>query len=360
MSRITLITGILLVFACFVACTAGSLNTPTQFHKLSQNIYIIVDCWNDRLLYTTKFSPTDRVQVFLMVPTVTPLQYPHSIATNGNIMLVDSSKTNQVVALKFYSNTVGPDVVFEETQVLSNIGVSPHFTTYSDSLEKFVVLGAHSLTLHFIEWNDESGLIRESSMIQLPLELEYIRSFVLYEDKILIGPTSSNPFFFEWTLDISSDQPRLRNLQKIPFAVDRFGYSNFVQFSFNGMLIFERKLWLTVYVDGGDTGPYIESYDIVACHSASSTSTHIIQKVVTENNGNCQTTFVNRSIQYLSPDVSPPYLFQKTDSRAPFTPYYLTRFDGRIFMGLIHFRSGIYSWPESESPLTGTCHFCDN
>lgn len=28
----------------------------------------------------------------------------------------------------------------------------------------------------------------------------------------------------------------------------------------------------------------------------------------------------------------------------PFTPYYMTRVDGRNFIGMIHRRSGIYSW----------------
>jgi hypothetical protein len=54
--------------------------------------------------------------------------------------------------------------------------------------------------------------------------------------------------------------------------------------------------------------------------------------------------------------VPPP---PKRLSTAPSTPYYFTKFDERLFVGLIHRRDSIYSWKPGGAPGTGECLSCD-
>jgi hypothetical protein len=338
-----------LLLFLFIVCGESGLNTPTQFYQLTKNIHIVVDCWNNRLLYTTSFSIDEDVCAFHMVPTNTFLHHPHSVATNGKIMLVESTEANQIIIMKFDYNMYDMTVSFEEIQVLENVGEYPHYITYDEDSKKFLVLASRSLTLHFLQWDEETEQIVQTSMLQLPLELGYTRSFLLYHNKLYIGPSYRHPFFFEWRLDLAATSPTLTDPHTIPYPLDRFEFEDFDLFECNGMLVHDHKLWFTLYADMGMTGPYIESYDIIECPPPPTTSdvsggsissdgsiiliTTEQKQYIDSNITDCHTVFVNRTIQHMHPALSPPRV-RESDTQKPFTPYFLTRFDGRIFAGL--------------------------
>lgn len=337
---------VLIVYGSLCSTVRGqsSLHTPTQFYKLSENIHIIVDCWNDRLLYTTSFSVDNDACGFRQVPTVTPLRRPHSVASNGDIMMFESTETNQVVIMKYSYNTVTHDASFQEIQAI-DIGKQPHYTAYHGDLKKFFVYASFSHSVHILEWDEASQQVVPFDTMHFSSKLGYMRSFLISGDKFYFGPSQRMPYFLEWTISSSAGKLELTDYRTIPFSAERFQREQVYYYDTNHMLVVNKTLWVSYYADYGDTGPFFDSFEIAQVSEYSDSNVPI---------------FINQTAAYLSPQVSPRVL-RVTDagSHKVFTAYYMTHFDGRVFMGLIHRRSGIYSWPDNGNPEeSGRCHFC--
>jgi hypothetical protein len=106
-----------------------SLFTPTHAVKLSESVYVIVDCWHNRLLYNNALkSPIADWKTL-----DANIGKPHSFAydTSTNIGLSEDNVGNQVVAYRYLGRKF-VDAVFERVGSFSMEGlIAPHRVQFS-------------------------------------------------------------------------------------------------------------------------------------------------------------------------------------------------------------------------------------
>ncbi|MCI5066703.1 hypothetical protein MRY87_13360 [bacterium] len=146
------------------------LFTPTQLAIL-QGKYFLVDCWHHRVLWSDELT-RDLSEWKVISDQVIG---PHSIASDGEIFLVDDTESSAVVAYRFKNGA------FFEVQRFTNLGVRPHRVRYDQESEAFWVVMSKSQEIAKITRTD--GRYEVSYTKHLPfLEGKYTRSFTIHED----------------------------------------------------------------------------------------------------------------------------------------------------------------------------------
>lgn len=149
------------------------LYTPTQITKI-ENEYFIVDCWQHRIIYSD--DVTRPIKEWNTLDD--KLGGPHSIATDGELLVVDNTGFNKV---NVYAK--GEDGDFYLHQEIEDIGIRPHRVIYSAKTDSFYVLGSVSTDMYVfknVEGKLELELVKELKF----LEGRYTRSFQIIEDKM--------------------------------------------------------------------------------------------------------------------------------------------------------------------------------
>lgn len=105
---------------------------PTQINKLNDK-YFIVDCYHHRIIYSSNIN--------LEIGKWNEVNYefsgPHSIATDGNIYVVDNAGRHEVLVF---------DSSFRRIQTIPNVGYRPHKTLYTNS--RFYVISSQTQTIY--------------------------------------------------------------------------------------------------------------------------------------------------------------------------------------------------------------------
>ncbi len=155
------------------------LYNPTFFKKIGKE-YFIVDCYNNRIIYTEKIA-TPIGQWKTMDDE--GLSWPHSIAYNGKFYVVDDTEAHRVLVYRRDGNT------FHRTQIISDVGVRPHRVIYDSVSEAFYVLGSVSQTITKLK--EKNGVLMVVYTKHLPfLKNAYVRSMRIIDGKMFFvsGP----------------------------------------------------------------------------------------------------------------------------------------------------------------------------
>ena len=193
----------------------ADLSVPTCITKV-EDLYFIVDCYHDQVIYNDSLE--DPVAEWGVMPTVTSLNQPHTIASDGVVYLVDDTENNRVVVYEqmhadgtdvteVRSSGGGPKVPqspesgdrgdspavtsvpavnFSLTQYFDNIGVRPHFTVYDEPTKTFYVWSSFSGEMYLFKRRDSDNRILLTDIKKVPeLAGVYVRSFTIDGDRIL-------------------------------------------------------------------------------------------------------------------------------------------------------------------------------
>ncbi|MEC1639156.1 hypothetical protein P9E76_11895 [Schinkia azotoformans] len=151
----------------------GRLYTPTYLTKIDNN-YFIVDCWHHRVIFSDKVS----LPIEEWDELDDNLGGPHSIATDGDILVVDNTGFNKV---NVYLRTENGKYTL--TQESDGIGTRPHRIIYSPEKNGFYVLGSVSTDIYFFKnINGKLQLIFTKKLEFL--KGAYTRSFHIIGDKM--------------------------------------------------------------------------------------------------------------------------------------------------------------------------------
>ncbi|BFH71119.1 hypothetical protein J27TS7_49070 [Paenibacillus dendritiformis] len=148
------------------------LYTPTLIAKY-KHLYFIVDCWHHRVIYNNNLMDPIKKWKTLEGEFVNP----HSIATDGKILLVDDTDNNVVRVYKENGDS------FIETQTIRNIGIQPHRLFFDEKSGLFYGISASSQQV-FVLRNTETEVIVEKIVKPEYLGSAYIRSFSIIDEKI--------------------------------------------------------------------------------------------------------------------------------------------------------------------------------
>lgn len=147
------------------------LYTPTQIIKI-KSTYFIIDCWHHRVIYSQSIlSPIVEWQAL-----DSELAGPHSMASDGEIYVTESTGTNEIVAYHqtdFYK--------FKEIQRIQNVGIRPHRTIYDPIRKVFFVIGSGNQALYIFR-NLHGELVHMGSFSPRELSGQYVRSVTVHND----------------------------------------------------------------------------------------------------------------------------------------------------------------------------------
>lgn len=313
------------------------LNTPTQVIKLSGR-YFIIDCWGNRIRHSGRWrDPLDKWQFF---KGSYPLLHPHSIASDGTLYVSESTESHALVAfvrVEVPNSTASAELItdFVQTQVLKGVGTRPHFTAFSKSLATFYVLGSRSNSLHTFQRTPGTELLETGPVVFFPQDVGYVRSFMLLNGSFALMTATKSRL----NLDVYAlPDPFSRYSRKASQRKQLHRLRSFTDASLpcrgcvpNGMLLDSTSgvFWVSFYDvlrRRASLGPYLQAYRAF---------------------GNFSSRVFPEGPRQLSVPHRPD---------APFTPYFMTQFDGLLHIGLIDFRSAIYSW-KGLNIQGGTCRF---
>jgi hypothetical protein len=149
------------------------LYTPTQIIKLKSN-YFIIDCWHHRILHS--HSITTPISEWSVLDD--QLSGPHSIATDGELYVSESTGSNSIVT---YRQT--DESKFKRIQTIQNVGIRPHKTVYDPVQCVFFVIGSGNQTLYiFRKFN--GALEQVGSFLPPNLAGQYVRSITIHNNEL--------------------------------------------------------------------------------------------------------------------------------------------------------------------------------
>jgi ABC-type polysaccharide/polyol phosphate transport system ATPase subunit len=201
-----------------------NLYSPTQITKID-NQYFIVDCWHHRVIYNPNISDSISSWTILCDNVNTP----HSIASDGELLILDDTGNNAVQVYKKKLQT------YEFSQTIRNIGYQPNKIIYDKEKKLFYGISASSQQLFVLKNNN--GEVEIDNVVQLDyLKNSYVRSISLIESKLYFvsGP---GEILVANTEDMSFN---LINKYSVPFELQ----------GMNDLIKIDSYYYISVYQDG--------------------------------------------------------------------------------------------------------------
>jgi hypothetical protein len=176
------------------------LYLPTFMGKFGGD-YFIVDCYNNRVL----FSPDKTLPLSGWRVLDDDLSWPHSIASDGEYFVVDNTQAHEVRVYR--RDTDG----YELHQVIKDVGRRPHRTLYDRDTDAFYVLAAESREMVKLQVRGDGIAVTYKKPLPF-LEGTYARSFTLIDDEMYFvsGPGAIT------VVDYRSDSYRVINRFPVP------------------------------------------------------------------------------------------------------------------------------------------------
>ena len=177
----TLILGILLCSPLFCHVQAEAqevtinaanpyqdLHVPTQIIQIGHSFYI-TDCYHDQIISAKSFVP---LRDWNMVGN--RLSGPHSIAGDGEILVVTDTENN---AVRVY---VQNGTRSSEVQTIPNVGVRPHYVIYNQEQGLFWVWSSMTGEMYRFQKNPGTTQLVLHDVLSVPeLAGRYVRSFTI-------------------------------------------------------------------------------------------------------------------------------------------------------------------------------------
>ena len=156
------------------------LYSPTLITEIDDTFFV-VDAWHNRILFNDDLD--DDLDTWETLDG--ELAGPHSIAGNGRVLVVDDTGFHRAVV---YED--GPDG-FERVQEIGPLGQRPHRVHYCPNMERFLVLGSRSQTMHILVDDGQRVRLEETVALEF-LEGAYTRSFTIVDEHLYFvsGPST--------------------------------------------------------------------------------------------------------------------------------------------------------------------------
>ncbi|MFT8348697.1 hypothetical protein [Clostridium saccharoperbutylacetonicum] len=166
---------------------SNNLFAPTRVDKLNDK-YFIVDCWHHRIIYTDDFN--NEIKEWKMID----YQFCgcHTIATDGELYVIDNTGANEIVVLN-------SDLKF--MQKFINIGNRPHHVIYDVVSRSFYAITGNSQEIFC--FTKENNLLQQKYCKKLSfLGNAYIRSISII-DGYMYFPCANGKIYVANYLDES-------------------------------------------------------------------------------------------------------------------------------------------------------------
>ena len=165
----------------------SKLSVPTYITKID-DLWFIVDCYHNRVIYSDELGKPLNEWLIMCDKAY----YPHTIASDGKVYLVDDTENNRVL---IYEKAGGK---FVHTQTVYDIGVRPHFSVYDEASDTFYVWGSESGQLYCFRHTPDSNRIYLTDVREVEqLKGIYVRSFTIVGGEIWfvagVSPTGAKP-----------------------------------------------------------------------------------------------------------------------------------------------------------------------
>ncbi|MEC0330844.1 MULTISPECIES: ABC transporter ATP-binding protein [Paenibacillus] len=157
----------------------SKLYSPTFITKIDER-YFIVDCWHHRVVHNDNLL--DEIEYWDNLPI--DLNNPHSIASDGSVILIEDTGNDAVKVLKIFGSSN-----FVETQTISGIGRQPNKIVYDNNTNRFYGISASSQQIFVLK--NINDVVEVEKVVKLDfLKSAYVRSISLINDSLYIvsGP----------------------------------------------------------------------------------------------------------------------------------------------------------------------------
>lgn len=177
-----------------------TLNVATYITKVDEN-YFIVDCYHNQIIYNKNL--TDSLNQWNVLTN--EVHYAHTIASDGEMLLVDDTENNRLLAFQ----KIQDDYV--HTQTLENIGMRPHFIQYDAKNEVFLAWSSITGEMYFIKRANAPNqggyypLYVEKILKIDVLYGVYVRSFTIIEDAFYFVSGHNNQKILKAVINASGD-----------------------------------------------------------------------------------------------------------------------------------------------------------
>lgn len=154
-------------------CYEDHLYTPTFITKIGQH-YFIVDCWHHRVIYSKELQrPISEWDVL-----DDALSGPHSIASDGEVYIVDDTDHGEVCIYKKHNEC------FIKTQTLYGLGFRPHKCIYDKCRKYFYILLSESCEIAVLK--NYLGQVKVEAILKVEINTYYARSIQIIDDRLFI------------------------------------------------------------------------------------------------------------------------------------------------------------------------------
>ena len=159
----------------------GSLSVPTYITRLDDQ-YFIVDCYHNQVIYHDNLTDP----LYLWKVMTNDLSMGHTIASDGNVYLIDDTENNRVLIMEKMQNSSG-ETVYVPTQEFTGIGNRPHYIIYDDYTDTFYAWSSQSGEMFLFRHTDNSTRMYLTKILSIPeLDGVYVRSFTILDDRFTL------------------------------------------------------------------------------------------------------------------------------------------------------------------------------
>lgn len=159
------------------------LKAPAMVTKIGKDFFI-VDTYHNQVLYAGNLQTP--IQEWKVLEG--DLALPHGIAGDGDVYLVTDTDRNQIKVYQWVKNR------YQNTQILTGIGIRPHAIWYDETTAAFWVWSAYTGEMYLLKKDVQTGIVCIQQIRQVKeLHGEYVRSFRIVNDEIWF-PSGSNGY----------------------------------------------------------------------------------------------------------------------------------------------------------------------
>lgn len=159
------------------------LKTPAMVKRIGDTFFLVDTYHNQVLCSQSLNAPISKWRVM-----ASGQELPHAIASDGTVYLVTDTERHNIDVYEWGNGR------YQNTQVLSQTGIRPHYIVYDEETATFFAWSAHTGEMYLLKRNPVNGLVCIDQIRQVKeLHGQYIRSFTIEGDQILF-PSGSNGY----------------------------------------------------------------------------------------------------------------------------------------------------------------------